>query len=179
MRELKIDPKLKDLMPPLAKEEYEKLEKNIVENGFDKNFPIMEWNGYIADGHNRYKICKEHNVNNYTVGTFAYKTKEEIMEWMTDIQLGRRNLSAIQRISVAEKYRPVYKKQAKENVSLGDGDKKSGLSKLTNPITTNEKINVRNKLAKMANISLDTYAKGKKYLIPVTMKLKRKSHRAI
>lgn len=98
---------------------------------------------------------------------------------MTDIQLSRCNLSAIQRISVAEKYRPVYKKQAKENVSLGDGDKKSGLSKLTNPITTNEKINVRNKLAKMANISLDTYAKGKKYLIPVTMKLKRKSHRAI
>lgn len=126
MRELKIDPELKDLMPPLAKEEYEKLEKNIVENGFDKNFPIMEW--------------------------------------MIDIQLGRRNLSAIQRISVAEKYRPVYKKQAKENVSLGDGDKKSGLSKLTNPITTNEKINVRNKLAKMANISLDTYAKGEKIL---------------
>ncbi len=126
MRELKIDPELKDLMPPLAKEEYEKLEKNIVENGFDKNFPIMEW--------------------------------------MIDIQLGRRNLSAIQRISVAEKYRPVYKKQAKENVSLGDGDKKSGLSKLTNPITTNEKINVWNKLAKMANISLDTYAKGEKIL---------------
>ena len=150
-----------------------------MKTGFVKNFPIMEWNGYIADGHNRYKICKEHNVNNYTVGTFAYKTKEEIMEWMIDIQLGRRNLSAIQRISVAEKYRHVYKKQAKENVSLGDGDKKSGLSKLTNPITTNEKINVRNKLAKMANISLDTYAKGKKYLIPVTMKLKRKSHRAI
>ena len=45
MRELKIDPELKDLMPPIAKEEYEKLEKNIVENGFDKNFPIMEWNG--------------------------------------------------------------------------------------------------------------------------------------
>lgn len=31
---------------------------------------------------------------------------------MLDIQLGRRNLSPIQRIAVAEKYRPIYEKQA-------------------------------------------------------------------
>lgn len=36
------------------------------------------------------------------------------MEWMLDIQLGRRNLSLIQRIAVAEKYRPIYEKQAKK-----------------------------------------------------------------
>lgn len=37
------------------------------------------------------------------------------MEWMLDIQLGRRNLSPIQRIKVTEKYRPIYERQAKEN----------------------------------------------------------------
>ena len=31
-------------------------------------------------------------------------------EWMLDIQLGRRNLSPIQRIAVAEKYRLIYEK---------------------------------------------------------------------
>lgn len=40
------------------------------------------------------------------------------MEWMLDIQLGRRNLSPIQRIAVAEKYRPIYEKQAKENLII-------------------------------------------------------------
>lgn len=45
MKELKIDPELRDLLPPLTDDEYKQLEKNIVENGFDKNFPIMEWNG--------------------------------------------------------------------------------------------------------------------------------------
>ena len=40
------------------------------------------------------------------------------MRWMLDIQLGRRNLSPIQRIAVAEKYRPIYEKQAKKNMSL-------------------------------------------------------------
>ena len=36
------------------------------------------------------------------------------MEWMLDIQLGRRNLSPIQRIAVAEKYRPFYENRAKK-----------------------------------------------------------------
>ena len=37
MRELKIDPELKDLLPPLTDEEYKQLEKNILENWFDRN----------------------------------------------------------------------------------------------------------------------------------------------
>jgi hypothetical protein len=45
----------------------------------------------------------------------------DIMEWMLDIQLGRRNLSPIQRIAVAEKYRPIYEKQAKENMKQATG----------------------------------------------------------
>lgn len=138
MRELKIDPELKDLLPPLTDEEYKQLEKNILENGFDRNFPIMEWHGYIADGHNRYSICKKHNIEP-VIGTIAYDTKEEVMEWMLDIQLGRRNLSPIQRIAVAEKYRPIYEKKAKENQgarndlknnipqNLGESEKKKQL----------------------------------------------------
>ena len=47
------------------------------------------------------------------------------MEWMLDIQLGRRNLSPIQRIAVAEKYRPIYEKQARLNKQASGGDKKS------------------------------------------------------
>lgn len=45
----------------------------------------------------------------------AYEIKEEVMKWMLDIQLCRRNLSPIQRIAVVEKYRPLYEKEAKEN----------------------------------------------------------------
>ena len=163
MKELKIDPELRDLLPPLTDDEYKKLEKNIVENGFDKNFPIMEWHGYIVDGHNRYSVCKKHNIG-YVVGTLAYETKEEVMEWMLDIQLGRRNLSPIQRIAVAEKYRPIYERQAKENKSLNGGDKKSESQNSSTPISKIDKIDVRAKLAKTAGVSTDTYSKGKKIL---------------
>lgn len=161
MQQLKIDPELRDLLPPLTDEEYKKLEKNILENGFDKNFPIMEWNGFIVDGHNRYNICKKHNITDYTVGTLAYKTKEEVMEWMLDIQLGRRNLSPIQRISVAEKYRPIYEKQARENQGrrtdlINDFVPNLAQSKSDNRVNT--------KLANVANVGKETYRMGKKIL---------------
>lgn len=163
MRELKIDPELKDLLPPLTDEEYKQLERNIVDNGFDRNFPIMEWHGYIADGHNRYSICKKYNIEP-VIGTLAYDTKEEVMRWMLDIQLGRRNLSPIQRIAVAEKYRPIYKKQARENQSKAGGDKKSLLQNSSKAVDPENKIDVRAKLAKTAGVSTDTYSKGKKIL---------------
>lgn len=96
------------------------------------------------------------------------------MEWMLDIQLGRRNLSPNQRIAVAEKYRPIYKKQAKENMSLGGGDKKSGSQNSSTPINPENKVDVRAKLAKTAGVSTDTYSKGKKFLILIMKNLNRK-----
>lgn len=160
MRELKIDPELRDLLPPLTNEEKKQLEKNIVENGFDRNFPIMEWHGFIVDGHNRYSICKKHNIE-YVVGTLAYKTKEEVMEWMLDIQLGRRNLSPIQRIAIAEKYRNIYEKQAKEN-------QLSGLKNQSNYVLPNlvkrDSIDTTKKLAEVAGVGKETYRQAKRVL---------------
>lgn len=164
MKELKIDPELRDLLPPLADDEYKQLEKNIVDNGFDRNFPIMEWHGFIVDEHNRYSICQKHNID-YTIGTLAYKTKEEVMRWMLDIQLGRRNLTPIQRISVAEKHKALYVAQAKENLkqagtNYGIGMKKP-LTNLSNPIST---IDTTQELANIAGVSRTTYRMGAKIL---------------
>jgi hypothetical protein len=88
-----------------------------------------------------------------------------VMEWMLDIQLGRRNLSPIQRIAVAEKYRPLYEKQARENMSLGGKNysSKEGLQN-SSTLSKEEKIDVRAKLAETAGVSTDTYSKGKKIL---------------
>lgn len=180
MRELKIDPELKDLLPPLTGEEYKQLEKNIKENGFDRNFPIMEWHGYIADGHNRYSICKKYNIEP-VIGTLAYDSKEEVMRWMLDIQLGRRNLSPIQRISVTEKYRPIYERQAQDN--LREGGRKGGLSSPNKPPQNfveaskqnNRSENETNaKLAKVANVNRETYRQAKRVLDSENDDLKRR-----
>lgn len=168
MRELKIDPELKDLLPPLTGEEFKQLEKNILDNGFDRNFPIMEWHGYIADGHNRYSICKKHNIDP-VIGTLAYDTKEEVMEWMLDIQLGRRNLSPIQRIAVAEKYRPIYEKQALINKQIAiqearKNNEKNKSEQISVNLPKTEPINTSEKLANIAGVSEKTYRMGAKVL---------------
>ncbi len=164
MKELKTDPELKNLLPPLTDDEYSRLEKSILENGFDRNFPIMEWHGYIADGHNRYSICKKHKIEP-VIGTLAYDTKEEVMEWMLDIQLGRRNLSPIQRIAVAERYRPIYEKQAKEN----QGTRNDLKNNITVNLPQSPKKQKRNpttdkKLSDIATVSEKTYQMGAKVL---------------
>lgn len=169
MKELKIDPELRDLLPPPTDEEYKLLEKNILENGFDKHFPIMEWKGFIADGHNRYSICEKHNIEP-VIGTLAFETKEEVIEWMFDIQLGRRNLSPIQRIAVFEKRREYYERKAKEKQSEAGGDRKS--SEYKKSVTPNlvEAVNNRvenetnSKLAKLAGVGKETYRMGVKIL---------------
>lgn len=164
MRELKIDPELNDLLPPLTNEEYRQLEKNILDNGFDRNFPIMEWHGYIADGHNRYSICKKHNIEPL-IGTLAYDTKEEVMEWMLDIQLGRRNLSPIQRIAVAEKYRPIYERQAKENQGTRNDLKPNFTANLPQSSNKQERNPTTDKkLSDIAGVSEKTYRMGAKVL---------------
>lgn len=171
MRELKIDPELRDLLPPLTSEEYKQLEKNIVENGFDRNFPIMEWQGFIVDGHNRYDICKKHNIEP-VIGTLAYKTKEEVMEWMLDIQLGRRNLTPIQKIAITEKYRPIYEKQAKEN-SLSNLKQNTDVVKLPTRMKKDNMGRTSEKLASIANVSEKTYRMGAKILNSGNEKLKQ------
>lgn len=175
-KELKIDPELRDLLPPLTGDEYKQLEKNIVENGFDKNFPIMEWHGFIVDGHNRFSICKKHNIE-YVVGTLGYDTKDEVMQWMLDIQLGRRNLSPIQRIAVAEKYRPIYERQAKERQATSTG---GAIPQLTPNLVEAEKGRNRSnnetnaKLAQVAGVGKETYRMGAKVLNSNNEELKKR-----
>ena len=93
------------------------------------------------------------------------------MEWMLDIQLGRRNLSPIQRIAITEKYRSIYEAQAQ--IRLEEGRRKGGKSSPNNSTpkmvdTCEDKKRSENetnaKLAKTAGVSTDTYSKGKKIL---------------
>lgn len=79
---------------------------------------------------------------------------------------GRRNLSPIQRIAVAEKYRPIYERKAKENQgtrndlknnipqNLGGSEKKKAAKDRE----------VNSKLAKVANVNPETYRQAKRVL---------------
>lgn len=161
-KEYKIDSELQCVMPQLSEEEYAELENSLLQDGF-KGSPIIIWQDIIIDGHNRYEICQKHNIP-YEVKELEFNNKEEVIQWMIRAQLGRRNLTPLQRIKLVETYRPVYEKQAAQNKSANGGNKKSESEKSTTPIKPKEKIDVRAKLASDAGVSTNTYSKGKKIL---------------
>ena len=75
------------------------------------------------------------------------------------------NLSPIQLIAIAEKYRNIYEKQAKENQLSGlKQNQNTVLKNSAKRIEPENKIDVRAKLAETAGVSTDTYSKGKKIL---------------
>jgi site-specific DNA-methyltransferase (adenine-specific) len=88
--ELTIDPEFAALIPPLAPEEREQLERNILADGCRD--PLTVWDGVIVDGHNRYEICTRHRIPFDTIDK-EFAGRDEAMDWMDANQLGRRNLT--------------------------------------------------------------------------------------
>lgn len=79
------------------------------------------------------------------------------MEWMINTQLGRRNLPSQQRIAVVKKFEKKIKEQAKQNLSLGGGDKKSKKRVSPNGVRRSTKIkptHTDKELAKLAGVGI-------------------------
>lgn len=85
---------LKALIPPLATEEIEQLESNILKEGVRD--PLVIWpvgdSFVLVDGHNRFSVCQKHGLE-FPFKKVNFKDEEEVRDWMIKNQLGRRNLS--------------------------------------------------------------------------------------
>jgi N6-adenosine-specific RNA methylase IME4 len=154
---MKILQELQTLIPPLSNEEFKQLERNILEEGIRD--PLITWNGILIDGHNRYRIAQEHDIN--------YETLEKEFEniflvkvWMIYNQFGRRNLSNYQRSVLALQLEDVFKEKAKENLILSGENFGKGSPILANPIEI-KSIDTRKEISKVANVSHGTLDKVK------------------
>ena len=91
---IKIDPALKALIPPLEDAEIEALTESIKAEGCRD--PLVVWMpaGILVDGHNRYEICTRLGLS-FEVVEKEFADRFEAIDWMCLNQLGRRNLSDI------------------------------------------------------------------------------------
>lgn len=101
-----ILPELQALIPPLGDEERNQLKVNILKDGCREAlliWPTVESTVLagsdslkpvyiLVDGHNRYGICRENNLD-FPIHFVSYETLTEVKDFMIDNQLGRRNLS--------------------------------------------------------------------------------------
>lgn len=148
MQKLKINSEFKNLIPQLQPEEFEQLEQNVLKEGCRD--PLVVWDNTIIDGHNRYKICTEHNIEFNTVDK-NFTDSEDAKQWIIKNQFGRRNLPLYERAKLALKLKDLIaaKAKAKQIASGGAVPQKSDKP----PIDTSKE------LAKIAGTSHDTINK--------------------
>jgi N6-adenosine-specific RNA methylase IME4 len=143
--ELKIKEEFKKLIPPLTAEEFKQLETNCIDEGIRD--AIVTWQGFIIDGHNRYKIATDWQLSFKTIEK-AFESEYHVRKWMAQNQIGRRNLTdfvkgeLFQIIEDCEK--EIGKQKLKEIGKLyGEGhakDKEEPLSIIDKPSHNTQKI---------------------------------------
>lgn len=114
--ELKVEREFQEKIPPLTEAEFDQLRENILNDG-EVYEPIAVWNGIIVDGHNRWKIIKEHPEIPYRIKEMPFADKWAAFDWMYKKQLGRRNLSDEQKTYLIGKLYESRKKSAGGNGS--------------------------------------------------------------
>lgn len=166
-----IDPELRDFIPPLTDLEYENLEELIMLDGCEEALTV--WDGVIIDGHNRYRICHEHNVP-FAIREKNFESKEQAKLWMARKQLGRRNLKPFQKCELVIPLEEAIKKEAEKHrrEKISETLKRGRMVQETAPSTKTRDI-----LAEMADVSHDTINKAKVIIQQADEDMKNKLRR--
>ena len=153
---LVVNEELKAFIRPLSGEEYKQLEENIIAEGCKD--ALVVWNNHneyvLVDGHNRYKICKAHNID-FKILQKEFKDFSHVKEYMIKIQLGRRNLTQ-EEISYYRGLRYENEKKKSANVQ----NLKQNISEKDN---LSFSVNTAEKLASEYGINEKTIKRDAKY----------------
>jgi len=164
---MEILKELEALIPPLTSEEFKQLERNILKEGIRD--PLVTWNGILVDGHNRYRIAQEHDMNYVTVEK-QFADMNAVKEWMINNQFGRRNLPAYERGKLALRLKDIYSQKAKETKA----EKVSHYRQTGEVCQISDKPDTKKDLAKIANVSHDTINKIEKIESKASEEVKQK-----
>lgn len=163
-----IDSEFQSLIPPLSDDEYDRLEKSLVKNGYqDWREPIVTWNGTIIDGHNRYHICDEHGIK-FKQMEMHFESREAAKIWIIENQFKRRNLKPYDRSVLALQLEPLYAAEAKRRKYEGRNQYSESLSQKSDEGSDDSEeggksyhLRTDEQLAKLAGTSRDTIRKVK------------------
>ncbi len=181
---IKILPELKNLIPPLTEEEFGQLRLNILAEGCKDTLVVakLEDNYVLVDGHNRYKICAENKIF-FKVELKDFQNIDAIKEWMILNQLGKRNLTDLQKSYLRglqynrEKKKEAFKsnlKQFTEVDNLSTTVEKSDLSEVDKLSTSDSSLinsfeKTIDKLALQHQVSAKTIQRDEKFALGLDM----------
>ena len=114
---LQINQEFKSAIPPLTADEFAQLEQSILAEGIRD--AIIVWNGCILDGHNRYEIATKYGLEYRTIEKH-FESIYDAKEWMFVYQLGRRNLTELQKTNlIGQRYNNQKQQQGGDRKSKG------------------------------------------------------------
>ncbi|EHK64219.1 hypothetical protein [Achromobacter arsenitoxydans] len=93
--EIRIDEGLRAYIDPLTEDEHAALERSLLAEGCRD--ALVLWGDLLVDGHNRYALCRKHNIPFQTIQNPRFKSMEDVHLWMIENHLGRRSVSDFQR----------------------------------------------------------------------------------
>jgi len=145
---VKTDQEFKNLIPPLAPDEYAQLEENILAEGCREPLVLWKEQEILLDGHNRLEICNKHGLS-YKTTYIELPNREAAKVWIIDNQKGRRNLTDLWKFELAQTKKEILlelgKKTMKESGKIGREIQLGGLSFSDKPP---EPHNTRDEIAK-------------------------------
>ena len=100
-----VNEELKAYIDPLTADEHEALERSLLAEGCRD--ALVLWGDVLVDGHNRYGICRQHDLPFQTVQNTRFQSMDDVHLWMIEQHLGRRSVSDFQRGVLALRKREI------------------------------------------------------------------------
>jgi hypothetical protein len=138
-----INQVLQAYVDPLTENEYAALERSLLAEGCRD--ALVLWNDVLIDGHNRYAICRKHNIDFRTIQNSSFESLDDVMLWMIDNHLARRSVSDFQRGVLALRKKEIV--AARSPAPLAADDAAQGES------TPKPAMSTREDVAKAARLS--------------------------
>jgi len=112
-----------NLFPDMSGDEFDEIVKDMNENGFRIDRPIILFGGKIADGKNRWKAANVVGID--PAFTNFDGTEAELFSHVIALNLKRRHLTPAQRAALGAELLPEFEKAAKEKQKEGGKGKKT------------------------------------------------------
>lgn len=110
-----INEELRSFIDPLTPVEYAALERSLLAEGCRD--ALVLWRDVIIDGHNRYDICRKHDIPFRTVANDKFESLEDVMLWVIDNNLARRSVSDFQRGMLALRKKEIVAARAAQRAA--------------------------------------------------------------
>ncbi|QWT18787.1 hypothetical protein KPL74_13665 [Bacillus sp. NP157] len=115
-----VNEELKAYIDPLTPDEYESLERSLLSEGCRD--ALVLWGDTLVDGHNRYGICRKHDIPFKTVQHERFQSLEDVHLWMIEQHLGRRSVSDFQRGVLALRKREILATRREAEAPAGTNE---------------------------------------------------------